>query len=79
MDSGFLYTSENKTLFIPDCIISLEHSKHGDNVTYSVELLELCVPLANFVIAFASACRTYGKVSFVSDSHTFGNPDGDPL
>ena len=60
-------------------MISLEHSRHGDAVTYRVDpSLELLLR-AIFVMALASACSTYGLVTPAESSHTFSKPAGVPL
>ena len=64
---------------MPACIMSFEHSRQGEEVTYRVAPSLLLFDLATFVIALASACRTYGKVRLFSSSQLFSNPEGVPL
>ena len=51
----------------------------GEAVTYMVASALLLLERAIFVIAFASAWRTYGLVKPFSSSQTFSNPEGVPL
>lgn len=64
---------------MPAWIISLEHSIQGDEVTYKVAPSLLLFDFATLVMAFASACKTYGKVRLFSSSQLFTNPEGVPL
>ena len=58
MPSVSRYSSRYTTRLMPDWMISLEHSRHGDAVTYSVAPSLLLPDFATLVMAFASACRT---------------------
>ena len=64
---------------MPAWMMSLAHSMHGESVTYNVAPSELLPERAIFVMAFASACSTYGCVTLLSSSHTLGKPLGVPL
>jgi len=64
---------------MPAWMISFEHSMQGDEVTYNVAPSLLLYDLATFVMAFASACKTYGFVKLFSSSQIFSKPEGVPL
>ena len=49
-------------------MINFAHSIHGEAVMYKVAPSLLLFDLATLVMAFASACKTYGLVS-VSYTH----------
>src|SRR5574344_1280000 len=50
-------------------MINFAHCKHGLKFTYSVAPSEELLLFANFVIALASACSTYGLVNVSILSH----------
>lgn len=74
-----LYGCKYTNRAIPACRISLEQSLQGECVRYNVAPAALLVERATFIIAFASACRTYQRVNPFSSSQSLGNPVGVPL